>query len=116
MSNQWPGFARASLIKCVMSFTGMLGCTTTRWARNRYGQPREISQRVMRVRVKTWRYRPRRGGEQERVTVRRGFGTSLGADHAAGAFTILDDDLLTPRSVNSAPMYREDIAATAGRK
>ena len=36
----------------------------------------------------------RDGNDQQRVAVRSGFGGEIGADHAAGAAAIIDEDLL----------------------
>jgi len=45
-------------------------------------------------------------GEQEGVAVRRGFGGKLDAEAAAGAGTVVDDNLLAERFRLRSPMRR----------
>ena len=55
-------------------------------------------------------------GEQERVAVRRGFGSELDAEAAAGAGTVVDHDLLAERFRQPlTDEAREHIRAAAGR-
>jgi hypothetical protein len=55
-------------------------------------------------------------GEQEGVAVRRGFGSNLDAEAAAGAGTVVDDDLLAERFRHPlADEASEHIRAAAGR-
>jgi hypothetical protein len=55
-------------------------------------------------------------GEQQGVAVRRGFGGDLDAEAAAGAGTVVDDDLLAERfRLPLAEKAGEHIRAAAGR-
>ena len=51
-------------------------------------------------------------GEQEGVAVRRGFGGDLDAEAAAGAGTVVDDDLLAERLVHATTWVKQQQQQT----
>ena len=84
---------------------------------DQHGNRREGFQRIVGQRVEPGIDRGRQRHDQERVAVLRRVGDDLGANHAAGAAAIVDDDLLAePLAEMLRDDAGDDVVDAAGRK